>query len=158
MIDAAIQIDTDLGDQAIHHARKFVTENVEEHLPNEKAWPVKRSQIYGLQQIVACEPLNLTDFAKSQRDKAEKRDPNGAACKFWKLIDSLCSGSRNPTWSLKKARDDALTDLDAFSKREQDRLRRNWVRDFWPLFFQRFCAEYLYLMASRTQENDHGDR
>jgi len=189
MLDVHIAADTELGERALEAAEQYVKKYAESSYRSSDDWPIARSQISGLRQIVLREPEQLKGFANHQRQKAEARlaattnekrqDELQAEIAFWVLIENLCDGKppRIP-WSLAQAREQAVPaelqeeklpagaqltkDQQAVRKEKQERRKRwvqEWNREYFPAFFRRFCAHYLYLMARRTQEGGdrHGD-
>jgi hypothetical protein len=165
MSELDVLADTDFRERAIAAVEKFIATY---------GCPVARSQIAGLRQIAAHEPRLLPDFAGKQKMRADKRylDSNqknehyAHESRFWELIVNLCNGTQpKHPWSLAQARDQALPgglrvekqapgarlskeEQAALKQRKDDRERwlRRWEQEHYPIFFQRFCAHYLYKM------------
>jgi hypothetical protein len=165
MLELDIRIDTDLRDRAVKAVEAFVREH---------ETPVSRSQIAGLLQIASNEPNLIAKFADNQRQRAEKRligmrdGPNKSRLEseveFWKLVTSLSVGKGgNIPWSLAKQCESEIPaelqcnkpppsapqeERDSYqrTKSKQDAWVRQWIRDHYPAFFRRFCAEYLCRM------------
>ena len=137
-------------------------------------FPVQKTQIYGLRQIARQEPGKVGEFARHQRERAErkreqisKRGGSGldAEIEFWSLVDRL-SGSSSP-WSVLS---EGLERVPAELRDENipartkgmtpdERTRRNqlkqgqrkwleqWTKDHVPAFFERFCAHALFRLG-----------
>jgi hypothetical protein len=137
---------------------------------------VKRSQIEGLRQLASNEPSKVLDFAKHQRERAERRNEQRHSpglddeIAFWKLVVEVCGTATTSTvpWSLRKfAQELAPSDCHVPSRppgsappeqhkayREAKERARHWedqrIAEDYPAFFQRFCAHYLYLLANQN--------
>jgi len=189
MLDVPIAADTDFGERAILEVEQYVKKHAAPQYSGPEEWPIARSQISGLRQIAMREPEQLKDFAEHQRQKVaarleattkeERKQELLGEIAFWELIKNLCDGKPPKThWSLAQAREQALPpelqeeklpagaqltkEQQQARKEKQERRKqwlRQWNRDYYAAFFQRFCAHYLYLMARRTQEGGdrHGD-
>jgi hypothetical protein len=182
MLEIDIAADTELGEQAIKAAGKFVRKHAAPSYQREDDWPISRSQITGLRQIAMNEPARVGEFAEHQRKKAqaklentkkeERRSELEAEIAFWELVRGLCDGKPPKfAWSLTQARDQALpaelhdekqppgaqlTKEQQAARKEKrerrERWQRQWERDHYAAFFQRFCIHYLYEMSKRTKE------
>lgn len=137
------------------------------------AFPVQRSQIYGLRQIARQQPLQVKAFAKHQRKRAESKK-NASEIQLWNLVERLCD-STTPGWSIhteeKQHRPDKLSDQSIPEKRpgmtNEERRTRNhirgqkhkwltkWETNHIPAFFERFCTHALYRMAE-SETNREG--
>jgi hypothetical protein len=94
------------------------------------------------------------------------------AIEFWKLVLTLCApGAKDQvSWSLQHACDEATpieyrdadqtpnAKLTVEQRQERNRrksqrqeFQRRWKAAYYPAFFQRFCAHYLYTMSLLTQ-------
>jgi hypothetical protein len=159
--------DTTFRDQAIRALEAF---------RNKHDLVVKRSQIEGLRQLAVNEPSKVLVFAKHQRERAERRNEQRHSPRldqeiaFWKLVEEICGTTATSTapWSLKKfaqaeAPDDchvppkppgsAPSELHKAFREAKERARR-WeeqrIAEDYPAFFQRFCAHYVYLLATQS--------
>ncbi|GIW82518.1 MAG: hypothetical protein KatS3mg105_4325 [Gemmatales bacterium] len=181
MLETDIAADTELGRHAIDAVEKFVQANAAEFYQREDDWLIARSQISGLRQIAVYEPTKVGEFAQHQQKKSEdklqrtrneeKRRELEAEIEFWELVRRLCEGKPPKCpWSLIQARDQALPDelreekqppgtkltkeqqAARKEKRERrERWQRQWEREHYAAFFQRFCSHYLYEMSKRTR-------
>lgn len=91
---------------------------------------------------------------------------------FWKRVEQLCASSARGrgTWSLQQACDaatppeydehdptpNAMLTLEQRQERnlrksQRQEFQRRWKAAYYPVFFQRFCAHYLYAMSRMTQ-------
>lgn len=165
--------DTELRDRALEAV---------DHFAREHGCPVSRAQVAGLRQIAAQEPRQLPPFASKQKQRAEKRYADSGRknerfaheSRFWELVTSVCEGTPpRHAWSLKQTRDAALParlreekqapgarlskDEQAARKKAKDD-REDWLQcwetDHYALFFQHFCAHYLYRMATTQREEN----
>ncbi|MBA2224966.1 MAG: hypothetical protein WHU94_15960 [Thermogemmata sp.] len=189
MLEIDIAADTELGQQAKVAVEQYLRQHGEESYRSSDDWPIARSQISGLRQIAMNEPRQVAAFAEHQRKKAEakletttkeeRRSELEAEIAFWDLIKGLCDGKQpRVPWSLTQARDQALPaelqeekqppgakltkeqqEARKQKREERERWLRQWESEHYPVFFQRFCAHYLYEMARRTQseKSDKGD-
>jgi len=173
MPELDILADTELRDRAVGSVDQFA---------QERGCPVSRAQVAGLRQIAAQEPGMLPSFANKQKMRSDKRYADSGKknerfvheSRFWELVAQLCNGTqpRQP-WSLTQARDAALpAELRQqkqapgahLSKEEQaalkqqkddrDRWLKRWEAEHYPLFFQHFCAHYLYRLATTQHEEN----
>ena len=134
------------------------------------AIPVADTQLYGLRQAARQQPGKVPQFARKQRDRAEKRN-NSDETTFWSLVGYLCSGSTSQSgwssegWSLDEearrrlpeelhhlpSRQDMKTNEERQRRNqmasEQTRLLNEWKAQGIPAFFERFCAHCLYQRA-----------
>jgi hypothetical protein len=172
----AAYADLELRDRAVEALRDFASRH---------QLPVERTQIAGLRQIAGNEPGLLKDFLDRQRERAQKRFQSSGErdmrardeVAFWEMVGHLCTGKppRCP-WSLDQ---DAEADVPAelrgeklpagaklspeerTARQKRDDQRRAfldaWRRRVYPVFFQHFCAEYLYRKAMRPGEGDDHD-
>jgi hypothetical protein len=151
----------------------------------EHGFPVERSQMAGLRQIAGNEPGLLKEFLDHQRDRAQRRfqssgqrnEKFAAEIKLWDLVGQLCAG-RPPRceWSLEQdasaavpaeLRTEKLPPGAKLSREEQgarrqrdaarDKFLAEWRLRAYPLFFQHFCAEYLYRKATHSGEEGSND-
>ncbi|MCY4521086.1 MAG: hypothetical protein OXC13_09975 [Caldilineaceae bacterium] len=136
--------------------------------------PVDVTQIHGLRQIARQQPDNVFRFARHQRARAEKRR-NPEETEFWSLVGYLCSGPTSNSgssqgWSLHEEacktlpeelrylpnRQDMKTNEDRQRRNqmanEQTRLIKAWKKAGIPVFFERFCAQCLYQLASMNRQ------
>jgi hypothetical protein len=138
---------------------------------------IKRSQIEGLRQIAVNEPGKVLEFAKHQRTRAEDRNKQRHSPKldqeiaFWKLVEDICGTTTTSpvTWSLMKFAQETAPEGCQVSRphgsapaeqhkayREAKERARLWgdrrIAEDYPAFFQRFCAHYLYLVATRGNQ------
>ncbi len=181
MLEIDIAVDTDLSQRAIEAVQQYVRQRAEESYRSPDDWPIRRSQISGLCQITMKEPRRVGEFAERQRKKAaakletitkeERRAELEAEIAFWEQVKGLCDG-RPPrfTWSLAQARDQALPaelqeekqppgarltkeqkEARKQKREKRERWQRQWESDHYAVFFQRFCAHYLYEMSKRTK-------
>jgi hypothetical protein len=189
MLEIDIAADTELGQRAIEAVQQYIRHNGEASYQGADEWPIARSQISGLRQIALNEPRQVAAFAEHQRQKAEakhktttkeeRRSELEAEIAFWDLIKQLCDGKPPKVpWSLTQARDAALpaelqeekqppgaklTKEQQEARKQKREARERWLRQWesehYPVFFQRFCAHYLYEMAKRTRtdKRDEGD-
>lgn len=181
MLEVCIAADTDLGQRAIEAVENYVRQHAEQSYHGEEDWPIARSQIAGLRQIAANEPSKVAEFAEKQRSRAEKRLEGGtneqrqlkleAEIAFWELVKTCCDGKPPKVqWSLNQERDRAipaelqdekqpsgaqLTKEQQAARKERRQRReawqKQWERDHYAAFFQRFCIHYFYEMSKRTQ-------
>jgi hypothetical protein len=181
MLEIDIAADTELGQRAIKAVDSYVRDNVSDSFQKAEDWPISRAQITGLRQIAVREPTKVGEFAEHQRKKAqaklentkqeERRSELKAEIAFWELVRGLCDGKPPKfSWSLTQARDQALpaelhdekqppgaqlTKEQQAARKEKrerrERWQRQWERDHYAAFFQRFCIHYLYEMSRRTQ-------
>ncbi len=136
-----------------------------------ETFPVKRAQIYGLQQIARQEPGKVAEFAKHQSTRAERKQEQvseqaklglQAEIDFWHLVHRLCDSS-SPWSVLTEGWKHAPAELRAENipprykgMSPDERTRRNqlkadqqawlarWTKDHVPAFFERFCTYALY--------------
>jgi hypothetical protein len=176
MIADAIYADTVLRDKAVVAVSDFARQH---------DLPVKRSQISGLRQIAGNEPGLLKDFLDHQRDRAQKRFQSSgqrnetfeSEIKFWEMVGLLCLG-RPPRceWSLELDAEYHITpDMrneklppGAQVSAEQRAIRQrrdehrksfleSWRRRVYPIFFQHFCAEYLFRLTTQAKGGPSDD-
>jgi len=181
MLEIDIAADTELGQRAIEAVGRYLKDNALGPFQKEDEWPIARTQITGLRQIAMNEPAKVAEFAKHQRAKAaerlektkqeERQHELKVEIAFWELIPALCDGKPPKfAWSLTQARDQALpaelqdekqppgaqlTKEQQAARKEKregrERWQRQWERDHYAAFFQRFCIHYLYEMSKRTK-------
>lgn len=171
MADMSLDVlaDTVLREHAISAVERYF----EEFTDAKRPVPVKRSQIEGLRQIAANQPGRLEDFAKKQREKAHKRFHTNEA-EFWNLVLRLIgrAGAGMQAWSIPDAMElpghlqvpskpqsgASMIELQANNeaKKKLNAWREERMAELAPVFFQRFCAHYLYKMALR--ESQRGGR
>jgi hypothetical protein len=133
--------DTTLYDAAVRAAVEIIAD---------KGHPVTRAQIAGLRQIAANEPKELITFAEHQRTRAAKRH-NDSEAAFWERVKILC-GEKAPKngWCLGQLRNSEIpAELDQQARKKQ---REEWDREYFPVFFQHFCAEYLHKMPPEKEK------
>lgn len=167
MADFDILADTVLQDEAVRALEYFASQH---------SCVVRRSQISGLRQIAANEPDKLLGFADTQRERAQKRlerasnPKREAEVAFWDLVKQLCGADtrgNSEGWSLKQLAETlAPPDCRVGKKphgsapavehaahreakgRAEEWKRRRTVEDT-PVYFQHFCAHYLYLIRDK---------
>ena len=139
------------------------------------AFPVQRSQIYGLRQVARQQPLKVAEFAEHQRGRAEhKKESAGrnaqirleSEIKLWELVKRLRDST--PGWSVhaeaKQHLPDKLSDenipanrpgMTSDERRARNQLRgqqRKWITawetNHVPAFFERFCTHALYRLGT----------
>ena len=141
-------------------------------------FPVRNSQIAGLQQVAINEPWRVKEFADTQRKRAEKKferaSPGaqqaiGDEIAFWNLVSELCEGKARHAPSSLLQRAEAMLPADlrlgdvapksqltmeeraertALKERRQQWLDA-WRKEHYPAFFRRFCAHYRYRLGQR---------
>lgn len=146
-------------------------------LGNAREFPVESSQIYGLRQIARQQPHEVSNFARCQRERAEKLNRDAAA-NFWQLVENLCNGS-TPNWSVQLEGDAYLPEdireenipskqpgMTPEEQRHRNELRtrrrewlKQWENEHIPAFFERFCTQCLYrkAMIEMSQSNGESD-
>jgi hypothetical protein len=168
MLDVNIAVDTELGKHAIDAVADYVNEHAQSSYRSSDDWPIARSQISGLLQIAMREPEKLKDFAEKQEQKAkarreatreERQRKLDAEIEFWELIKNLCDGKPPKIrWSLAHVRENEvpaelqddelppgakLTKEQQAARKEKGERRKQWLRqwnrDYFPAFFQRFA-------------------
>ena len=180
MVNLDILADTVFRDEAAKAVDAFV---------HEHDCPVKRAQIAGLRQIAANEPARLLEFGKHQREKAarrleatrrdDKRAEFEGQIAFWDLVSRLCgaSGGGETSWSLSKlAEEQAPADCRGVhrppgnapaeehrayreAKARADAWQAQRKAEDYPVFYQRFCAHYLYRLSQYHQPDEgRGER
>lgn len=164
MLSADLLSDTTFRDQAVQAVDRFVDDN---------GAPLRRTQIYGLRQIAMNQPGKVKGFAFHQRQRAERQYENASKngqlklqkeIDFWKLVENLCASSAaHGGWSLEQEAEvqmptelrlednrpkSELTHEERSLRKQTKKKRREWstvwMNQHLPLFFQRFCAHYLY--------------
>ena len=137
--------------------------------------PVKVTQIHGLRQIARQQPGQVFRFARHQRKRAKNKS-NTAESDFWSLVDYLCSGPTSTNgwpsqgWSLHEEACKTLPeelrhlpnhqDMKTNEDRQrwdqmvnkQTRLIKAWKEVGIPAFFERFCAQCLYQLATMNRQ------
>ena len=146
------------------------------------AFPVQRSQIYGLRQIARQQPLQVTEFADHQRERAERKMEKASQkaqlrleseIKLWMLVKSLCDSTTD--WSIRAEAQNYVPDIlrdenipiNRPGMTNEERSARNRIRSQqrewridWevhhiPALFERFCTHALYLMTeTKTNRED----
>jgi hypothetical protein len=153
----------------------------------EHGCPVKRVQIEGLRQIARNEPGAVKTFAENQRKKAEKRRELASGAKkdrydgeiaFWDLVVRLCVGASSApaAWSLARLAEELARPDQRIGKKphggapaaehlayqEAKKRAGAWqterMAEDVPIFFQRFCAQYLYTMSLQAPDDRRDDR
>ena len=69
-------------------------------LQNVNKFPVEASQIHGLRQIARQQPTKVSEFARHQKERAEKLEKQ-IEVDFWDLVMNLCDSSTSD-WSIRK--------------------------------------------------------
>ena len=162
--------------------RDQARDQLDKLLEDVDAFPVQRSQIYGLRQIARQQPLQVTEFAEHQRGRAERKKENAGAnaqlrleseIKLWSLVKRLCDSTTG--WSVhteaKRHLPDKLSDenipanrpgMTSDERRARNQLRgqqRKWITawetNHVPAFFERFCTHALYRLG--TAGTNHED-
>ena len=140
-----------------------------------KKFPVETSQIHGLSEIARQQPARVSEFARHQKERAERKREIASEEKkpdfdpeinFWDLVVRLSEGSTSD-WSVRKEGHDRLpeelreenipekrpgmipqeqTHRNQLRKRQREWLNR-WTNEHIPVFFQRFCTQCLYRKA-----------
>ena len=148
-----------------------------------ETFPVRKTQIYGLRQIAHQEPGRVGEFARHQRERAERKRKQAsergnsglqAEIDFWTLVDKLCD-SPSP-WSVLTeglehapaelrdenipARNKSMTPTERTRRNQLKASRREWLARWTgvhvPAFFERFCTHALYrLEMSRTTKGEN---
>ena len=155
--------------------RDRAEEKLDQLLCDTEKFPVARSQIHGLRQIARQQPAKVSEFARHQRERAERKREIASEEKksgfdpeinFWDLVVRLCDVSTSD-WSVLKEGHahlpGALREENIPEKRPgmmpEERTRRNelkerqrdwlnqWINEHIPVFFQRFCTQCLYRKA-----------
>jgi hypothetical protein len=142
---------------------------------NADKFPVETSQIHGLRQIARQQPARVSEFARHQKERAERKYEIAsettklkleAEIAFWTLVINLCGASTSDWSVLKEGRDrlpEELREENIPEKQSgmtpEERTRRNelkerqrdwlnqWINEHIPVFFQRFCTQCLYRKA-----------
>ena len=138
-------------------------------------FPVETSQIHGLREIARQQPGRVSEFARHQKGRAERKYEIASEEKklelaeeiaFWTLVINLC-GSPTSDWSVLKEGRDRLPEefreenipekrpgMTPEEQRHRNELRKHqrerlnqWVNEHIPAFFQRFCTQCLYRKA-----------
>ena len=162
--------------------RDQARDQLDKLLEDMDAFPVQRSQIYGLRQIARQQPPQVTEFAEHQRGRAERKKENAGATaqlrleseiKLWSLVKRLCDSTTG--WSVqteaKRHLPDKLSDenipvnrpgMTSDQRRARNQLRgqqRKWITawetNHVPAFFERFCTHALYRLG--TAGTNHED-
>ena len=156
--------DTVYRDQAVRELHPLVQNAVE--------FPVEASQIHGLREIARQQPAKVSEFARHQKERAERKYEIAsettklkleAEIAFWTLVINLC-GVPTSDWSVRKEGRDRLpeelreeniparqsdmtqaerTHRNTLKKRQGEWLNQ-WTNEHIPAFFQRFCTQCLY--------------
>ena len=142
---------------------------------NADKFPVEDSQIHGLRQIARQQPDKVSEFARHQKERAERKYEIAsettklkleAEIAFWNLVINLC-GAPTSDWSvLKEGRDRLpeelreenipakcpdMTPEEQGHRKELRKRQREWLNQWSnehiPAFFQRFCTQCLYRKA-----------
>ena len=168
--------DVDLLSDTVY--RDQATESVERFLDDCEMFPVQKTQLYGLRQIARQQPDKVKDFAKHQRERAERKRENASArgrpglqaeIDFWKLVGDLCgTTSETSDWSVRQeglahaptelreenipAKTQGMTPAERSRRNAIRKRQRTWI-DQWenehiPAFFERFCTHALYRMGT----------
>ena len=132
--------------------RDQARDRLDELLEDMDAFPVQRSQIYGLRQIARQQPLKVKDFAQHQRERAERRNQNAPEIRLWRLAEQLCDSKAD--WSVRKE----ILKLAPEDHMNQTRRRqREWLDEqekiHRPAFFERFCTHALYRLGTAGNES-----
>ena len=142
-----------------------------------RSFPVERTQIYGLRQIARQEPGKVGEFARCQRERAERKREQiskrggselDAEIEFWSLVDKLCRSS-SPWSVLSEGLERAPAELrnenipagtKGMPRDERTRLKQlkqgqkkwleQWTKDHVPAFFERFCAHALFRLTEKN--------
>lgn len=161
--------DTTYRDQA---ARKLHL--LEQSADELQKFPVETSQIYGLREIARQQPARVSDFARHQKERAQKLEKQ-TEVDFWNLVENLCDASTSD-WSVRKEGHaylpEELREENIPEKRPgmtpEEQTHRNqlrecqrewlnrWTNEHIPVFFQRFCTQCLYrkaVMEEHWQKN-----
>jgi hypothetical protein len=159
--------DTTYRDRAVRELHPLVQ--------NAREFPVETSQIHGLRQIARQQPARVSEFARHQKERAERKYEIAsettklkleAEIAFWTLVINLCGASTSDWSVLKEGRDrlpEELREENIPEKQSgmtpEERTRRNelkerqrdwlnqWINEHIPVFFQRFCTQCLYRKA-----------
>lgn len=172
--------DTVYRDQAREQLDALLRE-LQGYLQENYRFPVKRTQLYGLRQIARQQPKQVKNFARHQRERAERKHEGASErakpsleseIKFWKLVESLCDshtdwsvhveGARHAPPELREEnippRRPGMTDAE---RRDRNQLRQRlrewndrWEKTHVPAFFERFCTHALYRL--KMSEKNHG--
>lgn len=156
--------DTVYRDQAVRELHPLVQNAVE--------FPVEASQIHGLREIARQQPAKVSEFARHQKERAERKSEIASETTkqkleseidFWTLVINLC-GAPTSDWSvLREGRDrlpeelreeniparqsgmtqEERTHRNTLKKRQGEWLNQ-WTNEHIPAFFQRFCTQCLY--------------
>ncbi len=157
MIDMDLLSDTTYRQQAVRQLHQL--------LSNAKEFPVESSQIYGLRQIARQQPDKVEQFARHQKERAEKKDRN-AEIGFWALVENLCN-NQSTNWSVRNEgrkylpeniRNENIPKNQQGMTLEERQLRNKlrkcqqewldrWKNEHIPVFFERFCTQCMYRKA-----------
>lgn len=181
MLNIDLYADGELGRRAIETVTAYIENIPQSYkYKKEDEWPIRRTQIAGLRQIAANEPAKLSEFAEHQQRKAQAklekvqkgRNQLESVVAFWTLVKALCVGgpANRVPWSLAKMREECMpeelkeeklppgakpTPEQQTERKDKQRRRKEWQaewdREFFGVFFQRFCIHYLYEMSNRTR-------
>lgn len=155
--------------------REQACERLDDLLDDRQRFPVSRAQLYGLRQIARQQPLEVREFARHQRTRAERKSKTAsgqeadldAEIDFWKLVGDLCDSTSG--WSVRgeglehapaEHREENIPPKRAGMTPAERALRKqltsgrrewlkNWDREHIPAFFERFCLEALYREGTR---------
>ena len=152
--------------------RDRAEEKLDQLLYDTKKFPVARSQIHGLRQIARQQPDKVSEFARHQKTRAdrkreiaseEKKSDFDPEINFWDLVVRLCDVSTSD-WSVLKEghahlpeelRDEKIPEnrsgMTPEERTHRNKLRKcqrewlhQWANEHIPAFFQRFCTQCLY--------------
>ena len=111
--------DTTYRDQAVRELHPLVQNAVE--------FPIEASQIHGLREIARQQPAKVSEFARHQKERAERKYEIASETTtlkleseiaFWTLVINLC-GAPTSDWSvLKEGRDRLPEELREENRRE----------------------------------------
>ena len=146
--------------------RQQAVKQLSQLLGNASEFPVDSTQIYGLRQIARQQPDKVADFAKHQKERAERKYETASVnaqqklkseIEFWTLVADLCN-NRTTNWSVIRERDSHIpadlqnrSDMSRRERRElgerRDKWGEQWDNEHIPAFFERFCTHCLFCIA-----------
>ena len=162
--------------------REQACKHLNDMFANHEQFPVAKSQIYGLRQIVRQEPGKAKDFASHQQERTERKlqhrkgpEPRlKAEISFWRMVCDMCDSRSG--WSVRKegsehapaelrdgnipTREECTTNAERSHRAKLRRRQREWLeqwnREHLRAFFERFCTHALYLretLRAKSQRN-----
>ena len=152
--------------------REQACKRLDNLLHDRQRFPVEKAQLYGLRQIARQQPTSVADFAKHQRQRAERKLESAsrgrragleAEIEFWTLVGELCYS--NSAWSVQRSglehaptelreeniprKRTGMTPAERMHRNQLKKRRQEWIEEWTkehiPAFFERFCTHALYL-------------